>query len=73
MNLVEFEGIQDIWNEMPETNAIEQNNKYIEDHWEEITQKWDDAERTDDCFYKEPSYICWQGCWMGDSLHTLAY
>lgn len=61
MNLVELEGLSEFWEE-----GFEPPER--EDKWQYVTD-----ERQSYDFEQPPQYICWQGCWIGDSMQTLAY
>ena len=60
-NLVEAEGLQDVWDEIPEPNP------------DPRAVIFPDISRCDERWETQPDdYICWRGCWIGDSLLTLS-
>lgn len=61
MNLVELEELSEFWEETTEPPTRDDCFEAMTD----IRPSYD--------FEKQPQYICWQGCWIGDSVQTLAY
>ena len=61
-NLVEAEGLQDVWDLEPEPHQPE--SPFI----------FPEQERSsDDYIYEPDDYICWRGARIGDSIQAIAY
>jgi hypothetical protein len=65
-NLVEAEGLQDVWDLEPEPSnrkAIDTEKDYTKNDMSLALER----------FHEPDDYICWRGARIGDSIQALAY
>ena len=65
-NLVEAEGLQEFWDEIPEPKREETQNYDMDYTNYEMSCYLEN-------YYAPDDYICWRGARIGDSIQAVAY